>query len=66
VKGVVEKAIWAMSDAEEFLRHIGLRQGQAADVAFTCGLKVGRLERTRLDLEEHETRRERAQKARRK
>lgn len=66
MKHVVWKAIGVMDEVERFLRDQGMRQHTSPEFAFTCGLKVGRLECARLALGEHETRSERARAAARK
>lgn len=68
MKQVVSKAVRAMEEAEDWMRQLGLGrlQNTPADVSFTCGLKVGRVEAARLALAEHEERSERARSRSRK
>lgn len=66
MRHVVEKAVDVMREAEDFLRRLGMTAGTAPDVAFTCGLKTGRLECARMALRDHEERSERARAAAKK
>jgi hypothetical protein len=66
VKQPVVEALNAMEDAEFYLRWLGRQNGTAPDVAFTCGLKVGRMEWAGKALRDHEERSERARAAARK
>lgn len=62
----VEEAAEAMSDARSWLTKVGTNYTTAVDVAFTCGVKCGRLDSARTALIEHETRSERARAAAKK
>lgn len=66
MRKVVENAVEAMSDARHWLTQVGTRHTTAVDVAFTCGLKCGRLDAAREALADQETRSERARAAARK
>jgi hypothetical protein len=66
VRQVVTTAIAVMDEVERFLREQGMREHTAPVFAFTCGLKVGRLECARTALREHEEKSERARGAAKK
>lgn len=66
MRKVVENAVEAMDDARTWLTNVGTRYAGAIDVAFTCGVKCGRLDAARTALVEQEERSERARAAAKK